>query len=108
LFLNSKEDELRFDAVFTNRPQYTERVHSEVKEWVGANIALWKEEKPDWFKIEMIPDDFLPRDVLEAEGGAKRRRSAISLLEIVGVAPASEVQQPLSGAPRLPDSAAVH
>jgi len=57
-------------------------------------------EKPDWFKIEMIADDFLPRDVLEAEGGAKKRKSSVSLREIVGVAPASKVQQPLTLPPR--------
>jgi len=56
----------------------------------------------------MIPNDFLPRDVYEIEGGAKRRRSSVSLREIVGVTPASEVQQPLAGALRLPDSATVH
>jgi len=32
----------------------------------------------------LIPDEFLPKDVLEAEGGAKRRRSSVSLREIVG------------------------
>ncbi len=33
----------------------------------------------------MIPDDFLPQDVYEAEGGTKRRRSSVSLKEIVGL-----------------------
>jgi len=95
-FTMSKEDFQRWDVVFTNRLEYTESVHSEVKEWVGGNIARWKEEKPSWFIIEMISDDFLPRDVFEAEGGAKRRRSSVSLREIVGVAPASVVQQPFT------------
>ena len=44
-----------------------------------------KREKPDWFNIEKIPDEFLPKDLFEAEGGANRRRSSVSLREIVGL-----------------------
>jgi len=44
---------------------------------------------PDWYPnwIDLIPDDFLPQAVLEAEGGTnrKRRRSSVSLREIVGL-----------------------
>ena len=71
--------------MFTNRLQYTKSIHRDVKEWVGANIARWELERPSWFKIEKIPDDLLSRDVLEAEGGAKRKRSIVSLREIVGL-----------------------
>jgi len=60
-------------------------VHKEVKEWVAANVDRWKAEKEDWFKIEKIPDDFLPREVLEAEGGPKRRRSSVSVRELIGL-----------------------
>jgi len=60
-----------------------------VKEWVAENIDQWRRDQPNWFKIEMIPDEFLPKDVLEAEGGAKRRRSSVSLREIVGLREAS-------------------
>jgi len=100
LFLNSEEDSSKFQADFNNRLQYTESVHGEVKEWVGANIARWKEKREDWFNIEMIPDDFLPRDVLDVEGGAKKRISSVSLREIVGVAPAVEGEQQLALPPR--------
>ena len=31
-------------------------------------------EKPDWFQIGLIPDEFLSAEALAAEGGAKRRR----------------------------------
>jgi len=68
---------------------YSTSVHGEVKEWVGANIARRKVKKPDWIIIEMIPDDVLPRDVLEAEGGAMRRRSSYRLREIVGLVTSS-------------------
>ena len=33
----------------------------------------------------MIPDDFLPAPILEAEGGAKRRRSSVTFMEVVGL-----------------------
>ena len=92
LFLNSKDESSKFEAAFNNRSQYTESVHGEIKEWVEANIARWKEEKSSWFKIEMIQDNFLPKDILEAEGGAKRRKSSAGLREIVRLAPASVVQ----------------
>jgi len=95
-FSTSKEDGVRFEAVFSARSQYTKSIHREVEEWVGANIARWKVEKPNWFKIELIPDDVLPRDVLEAEGGATRRRSNVSLREITGLAPSNNNEQQLA------------
>jgi len=89
LFLTSKDDSQKFDAIFTNRIQYTKTIHEEVKEWVRENINQWKRKKPDWFNIEIIPDEFLPKEVYEAEGGANRRRSSVSLREIVGLREAS-------------------
>jgi len=90
LYLTGQDDFQKFDAIFTNRIQYTKTIHEKVKEWVAANIDKWKRDQPDWFKIEMIPDEFLPKEVLEAEGGAKRRRrSSVSLREMVGLREAS-------------------
>ena len=60
-----------------------------VKLWVAENIDGWRRETPDWFNIELIPDEFLPKDAFEAEGGAKRRRSSVSLREIVGLSEGS-------------------
>jgi len=68
------EDEKKFDAVFTNRIQYTKSVHSDVKDWIDNNIERWQETKPTWFQIELVPDEFLPNAVLEAAGGAQRER----------------------------------
>jgi len=75
---------LKLTLFINNR--YTKSIEAEVKEWVAHNIDRWKEENPEWFKIDLIPDEFLPQAVLEAEGGAnrKRRRSSVSLREIVG------------------------
>jgi len=85
LFITSKDDCQKFRAVFKNRIEYTKSIHGKVKEWVAENIDKWKRERPDWFKIEKIPDELLPQDVLEAEGGAKRRRSSVSLREMAGL-----------------------
>ena len=89
LYLANKDDSQKFDAIFTNRIQYTKSIHGEVKEWVAENIDQWRRNQPDWFKIEMIPDEYLPKEVFEAEGGAKRRRSSVSLREIAGLREAS-------------------
>jgi len=51
---------------------------------VVNNLRKWRRERPDWFRIHMIPDEFCSSDVFEAEGGANRRRSSMSLREIVG------------------------
>ena len=53
------------------------------------SLRKWRRERPDWFKIEMIPDEYLSKDVFEEEGGAKRRRSSVSLRDMVGLRDAS-------------------
>jgi len=89
LYLTGQDDFQKFRAVFKNRIEYSKTIHKEVKEWVGENIDQWRRDQPDWFKIEMIPDEYLPKDVLQSVGGAKRRRSSVSLREIVGLREAS-------------------
>ena len=81
----SESDEINFGVVFRNRLSYTKSIHGEVRTWVAENIARWIEEKPDWFNVDLIPNDMLPDEVLESEGGAsrKRRRSSVSLRELV-------------------------
>jgi len=74
--------------VFGVRNDFTTSIHDEMRDWVARNIDRWKGNKPDWFKIEMILDAFLPSDVFEAVGGARRRRSSVSIREIVGISPA--------------------
>ena len=86
LFLMAQDDHKKFDAVFTNRIEYTKKIHCEVKEWVAENIDQWRRDQPDWFKIEMIPDFLLPENVFEIEGGSARKRSSsVSLREFVGL-----------------------
>ena len=77
LYHTATDDSLQFDSIFGNRLSFTRSIHEEVRQWVASNIVRWQREKPDWFKIEMIPNDFLPTDVLEEEGGEIRRRASI-------------------------------
>jgi len=74
-----------WSAAFENRMSYKDTIKVEIGIWVLANLARWQQEKPKWFNIEKIPDYFLPGDVLEAQGGAKRRRNSMSLREMVGL-----------------------
>jgi len=68
-FQTSQLENVKFGAAFGSRMEYKSDIKEEVKEWVAENIVRWKVEKPPWFKIERIPDDFLPDEVFEAEGG---------------------------------------
>ena len=93
------EDFQRFAIIFDNNLYYTKRVHEEVKIWVGSNIERWKVEGEDWFKIEKNPEEFLPAAVFAAAGGAQRRRSNVSVRELVGfepVEPTNNEQQIIS------------
>jgi len=81
-FLASELEEFKFGLVVAHRKSYTIKIHREMKEFVADNIVRWKEEKPAWFKIDKIPDDFLPQAVLEAEGGAQRRRPSMFFSEM--------------------------
>ena len=85
-FKKSKKASVKFDAAFDKRTSYVKAIHEDIKQWVAENIEEWREERPEWFKVEMIPDEFLPVEVIEAEGGAKRRRSSVadSIREMVG------------------------
>ena len=87
VFLKSNDDTVKFYFAFETLLQYTKSIEAEVKEWVANNIDRWKVDKPERFKIELIPDEFLPQAVLVAEGGANRKRfrSNVSLREMVGL-----------------------
>ena len=77
LFREAPSDELRFDAAFTNRRSYINGLEEEVKEWLRENIDRFNLEQPEWWKIDMVLDEFLPAQAIEAEGGVRRRRSSV-------------------------------
>ena len=82
---DKKDESAIFSWVFEGRISYTKAAHGEVKAWVAANVDRWREENPDWFDVQRIPDEFLPPRVIVAEGGAsRRRRSSVSFKELVG------------------------
>ena len=86
LFRNSEDDASKFDAAFDNRRSYIVECEDEVKEWLRENIARFNLEQPEWWKIEMVGDEFLSQFVIEAEGGLRRRRNSVqSVREILGI-----------------------
>ena len=84
-YQESDDDSQKFWWGFGSRVSYTKSIREEVRTWVGENIAGWIEEKPDWFNVDLIPNDMLPDEVLESAGGAagRRMRSVVSLRELV-------------------------
>ena len=65
VFKESQEDYQKYDIIFTNRIKYSAAVHEEVRVWVENNISRWQAGAGrDWFKIDKIPNDFLPAEVL--------------------------------------------
>jgi len=82
LYNNYETDDLKFYSVFTNRLDYTSAIYEEVKVWIANNVDRWRVENLEWFKIELIPDDMLPRAVFESVGERHRKRSVAGVREI--------------------------
>ena len=79
LFQKAKSDELKFDAVFTNHLSFTSKIHGDVKVWLETTVVKLEEEKPAWWDIEIVPDDFLPTVLVEEKGGkARPRRNSLT------------------------------
>ena len=73
-FHYAKDDQSKFAAAYENRANYTKPIHGEIKTWVANNIVRWKIEDESWFRIDLVPDEMLPSDDLEAECGSLERR----------------------------------
>ena len=85
IYKKMTEDSIKFQWVFGVRASYISHIRDDAKMFVANNIDRWREEKPDWFDVQLVPDEFLPASVLSAEGGlSRRRRSSVSLRELVG------------------------
>ena len=73
-----KDDEAKFSIFGCNLLLWESDIGEEVKAWTAENWARWKEEKPAWFKVEIVPDRFVPAGELEQLGyNRKRRGSAV-------------------------------
>ena len=76
-FRQEQSDELKFE-IFRRTRAHWRAIEGEVREWVKERYPVWKLESPAWFTplaISEIPDDILPKDVLETalrEGQGKR------------------------------------
>ena len=56
-----------------------------MREWLEENIAWFQLEQPEWWRIEMVGDEFLPAQAIESEGGRRRMRSTMnSFKEVFG------------------------
>ena len=62
--------------IFKSRISYSHVIHDEVKAWVRTNINKWREEDESWFDIDLLPDEFLPLNVVAAEGGPTQGKPA--------------------------------
>jgi len=48
--------------------------------WLRDNIGRFELEQPEWWRIEMVGDEFLPQEAIEAAGGTNRRRNSLDRL----------------------------
>ena len=69
LFRTSTTDSVKFMACFKNNRRYLVGIEEEVKEWLRENIGRFNLEQPEWWKIDMVGDEFLPELAIAAEGG---------------------------------------
>ena len=75
-FIKGKDDELKFEIFGCNLLLWEREIGEEVKTWLAEGWGRWKEEKPPWFKIEMVPDQFVPAVELQQLGFNRKRRGS--------------------------------
>jgi hypothetical protein len=75
-FLKGDSDEGKFDIFRRNLLLWENEIGGEVKAWTAENWARWKDEKPEWFKVERVPDQFIPAAELEQLGFNRKRRGS--------------------------------
>ncbi|GMI21069.1 hypothetical protein TeGR_g6741 [Tetraparma gracilis] len=75
-FLKSDEDEDKFEIFGCNLLLWESDIGGEVRTWTTENWERWKEEKPQWFTVELVPDHFLPAAELEQLGHNRKRRGS--------------------------------
>jgi hypothetical protein len=75
-FIKGKSEEDKFGIFTCNLLLWESDIGEEVKAWTAENWAQWKEEKPAWFKVEEVPDRFVPAEELQVLGHNRKRRGS--------------------------------
>jgi hypothetical protein len=78
IFTNNESDETKFELFRMQRLLWEGDIGEDVKAWCGENWARWKEEREEWFKPELVPDEYIPARELALLGGARKRRGSAS------------------------------
>ena len=85
----SNDPETKMLTIFENHHSFTESIKLEVIAYMHEHWAEWERTKPAWFTpnfIASVDDEFMPQHAVEAEGGARRRRSSVpSVREMLGI-----------------------
>ena len=75
-FIKGETDQIKFKIFGCNRLLWESDIGEEVKVWMWENWARLKEEKPPWFKMERVPDKYIPAADLEQLGHNRKRRGS--------------------------------
>jgi len=75
-FLKGKDDEAKFGIFGCNLLLWESDIGEDAKAWLAEGWARWKEEKPPWFKPEVVPDRFIPVGALQQLGHNRKRRGS--------------------------------
>jgi hypothetical protein len=73
-FYRGKDAEAKFEFFGCNLLLWESDIGAAVKAWAAVNWGRWQEEKPEWFKVELVPDRFIPAGELAQLGHNWMRR----------------------------------
>ncbi|GMI24568.1 hypothetical protein TeGR_g5832 [Tetraparma gracilis] len=75
-FLKIESDEGKFGLFDVNLLLWESENGEDMKAWTAENWARWKAEKPAWFVVEKVPDQFIPAAELAQLGHNRKRRGS--------------------------------
>jgi hypothetical protein len=75
-FLEGKTDDIKFLIFSSQRLLWESDIGAEVKAWTAANWGTWRAEGAEWFKVELVPDEFIPAAELALLGHNRARRGS--------------------------------
>lgn len=73
------DDDVRFKIFKKNRLLWEKDMGEEVKKWCSENWAVWARDQPAWFKVENVPDTFIPDQFRAGYGFNRRRRGSAAM-----------------------------